>query len=105
MCGEHDRKAVRHIVQILHEDRAAGLQALDHEAVVDDLVADIDRAAEFLQRPLDDLDRAFDAGTEAARIGQHGCAGPAASPAAAAFCGLRAGFARLPGLVPAESIA
>ena len=43
------------------------LQALDHIAVVDDLVADIDRRADRLQRQLDDLDGAHHAGAEAAR--------------------------------------
>jgi hypothetical protein len=39
-------------------------------AVVDDLVAHIDRRAELLDGPLDDLDRPVDAGAEAARTGQ-----------------------------------
>jgi hypothetical protein len=38
--------------------------------VVHDLVADIDRWAVFLQRPLDDLDGAHHAGAETARLGQ-----------------------------------
>ena len=44
-------------------------QPVDDEAVVDDLVADIDRRAEPLERELDDLDRAVDAGAKAARRG------------------------------------
>ena len=44
-----------------------GLQALHHIAVVHDLVAHIDRGAEALERLLDDLDGALDAGAEAAR--------------------------------------
>ena len=39
-------------------------ERLDHMAIVDDLVADIDRRAEFLERPLDDVDRPHDAGAE-----------------------------------------
>ena len=47
-------------------------QPVDDEAVVDDLVAHIDRRAEPLERQLDDLDRAIDAGAKAARRGdQH----------------------------------
>ena len=46
------------------------LQAVDHEAVVHDLVAHIDRRAPFLERHLDDLDRPVDAGAEAARRGE-----------------------------------
>jgi hypothetical protein len=33
-------------------------------AIVHDFVADIDRSAEFLESPLDDLDRPHDAGAE-----------------------------------------
>src|SRR5690606_226417 len=40
------------------------------EAVVHDLVAHVDRRAEGLQRALDDLDRAIDAGTETTRVGE-----------------------------------
>ena len=39
--------------------------------VVHDLVAHIDRRTVFLQRALDDLDRAHDAGAEAAGLGQN----------------------------------
>ena len=69
MGGEDHRRAVRHLVQLGHEDRALGLQAVDDELVVDDLVADIDRRAVALERELDDADRAVDAGAEAARRG------------------------------------
>ena len=51
--------------------RPLGAQPLDDVAVVHDLVADIDRRAVFLERALDDLDRAFDPGAEASRLGQH----------------------------------
>jgi hypothetical protein len=37
---------------------------------VDDFVADIDRRAILFQRLLDDLDRAYDTRTEAARLGK-----------------------------------
>ena len=47
-------------------------QPVDDEAIVDDLVADIDRRAVPLERQLDDLDRAVDAGAKPARRGdQH----------------------------------
>ena len=61
---------VRDLVELLDEDRALRLQALDDVAVVDDLVAHIDRRAEPLERQLDDLDGAVDAGAEAARRAQ-----------------------------------
>jgi hypothetical protein len=55
------------------------LQAVDDEAVVDDLVADIDGRPEPLERQLDDLDRAIDSGAEAARRGDQDMKGWAGS--------------------------
>ena len=66
--AEHRHRAVGNFIQLLDEDGALALELLDHMAVVDDLVADIDGRAEFLERPLDDLDRPDDAGAEAARL-------------------------------------
>ena len=60
----------RDLRQLLDEHRAEVLQALDHIAVVHDLVAHIDRRAVFLQRQHDDLDRAVDAGAEAAGLAE-----------------------------------
>ena len=58
------------IVQLFDKDRALGLQGVNDEFVVDDLVPDIDRRAPFLDRKLDDLDGAVDAGAKAARGGE-----------------------------------
>ena len=69
--AEHQRGAGRHVGQVLDEDRALGLQVVDHVGVVHDLVAHVDRRAELAQRALDDLDGPVHAGTEAARFGQH----------------------------------
>ena len=57
--------------------RPIALQAVDDEAVVDDLVPHIDRRAEPLERELDDLDRAVDAGAKAARRGDQHAKGEA----------------------------
>ena len=65
--GKDHGDAVRHLVELAHEDRALGLQAFDDELVVDDFVADIDRCAIAFDRKLDDADRPVDAGAEAAR--------------------------------------
>ena len=65
--GEDDGDAVRDMVELGDEHRPLGLEAVDDELVVDDLVADIDRRAVALERELDDPDRAVDAGAEAAR--------------------------------------
>ena len=65
--GEDHRTVGRAVGQLLDEHRAARAQTVDDEAVVDDLVAHVDRRAPFVQRHLDDLDGAVDAGAEAAR--------------------------------------
>ncbi len=59
----------RHLVQFLDEDRTLGLQTVDDELVVDDLMPDIDRRAMLLEREFDDADGAIHPGTEAARGG------------------------------------
>ena len=66
---DHDH-AVRHLVELVDEHRAARAQVVDHELVVHHFVAHVDRRAEHLQRAVDDLDRAIDAGAEAARVSQ-----------------------------------
>ena len=67
---EHDGPVVRHLVELVDEDRALGLEILDDIAVMHDLVADIDRPAVALDGALDDLDGTVDAGAEAARAGE-----------------------------------
>ena len=68
--GEDDGRAVRHLVELLDEDRAALLELTDDVDVVDDLLADVDRGAALVERALDDLDRALHAGAERARPGE-----------------------------------
>lgn len=70
MRGEYDGGVVRHFVQFFDEHGALGAQPVDHKAVVDHLVPDVDRRAEQFQRPFDDADGAIDASTEAAGIGE-----------------------------------
>ena len=68
MGGEdHRRLGVRNLGEFLDEDRALGLEALDHVAVVHDLVADVDRRAIALERLLDRIDGPHHAGAEPAR--------------------------------------
>ena len=62
--------AFGNLVEFLDEDGALGAQRFDDVLVVDDLVPDVDGRAVERQRALDDLDRAFDAGAEAARLRQ-----------------------------------
>ena len=60
----------RHVRQRLDEDRALGLEVIDHIRVVHDFMAHIDGRAKLLQRALDDLNGAVNASTKAARLGQ-----------------------------------
>ena len=55
---------------LVDEDGAAVLEIIDHEAVVDHLVADVNGGAEQLEYALDDVDGAVDAGAKAAGIGK-----------------------------------
>ena len=68
--AEDHGRAVGHLVEFLDEDRAALLEVFDHEPVVHDFVAHVDRRAQRFERALDDLDGAIDAGAEAAGIGE-----------------------------------
>jgi hypothetical protein len=66
-----DRAVRRHFVQILDEYRAFGFEVFHDELVVDDFVAHVDRRAVKLERALDDLDRAIDAGAETTGLGEN----------------------------------
>ena len=55
------------VVELVDEDRAALAQVLDDVLVVHDLLAHVDRRAVQLERALDGLDGAVDAGAVAAR--------------------------------------
>ena len=69
MGAEDHGAAVRDLGELVDEHGAAVAQALHDEAVVHDLVAHVDGRAEGVERALDDLDRAVDAGAESTRIG------------------------------------
>ena len=71
--GKHHRCVgiVGDFGQFLDENRALGLQAVDHIAVMDDLVADIDRGAIDGQRPFHGVDGPHHAGAEAAGRTKH----------------------------------
>ena len=68
--GEHHPGAVRHLAQLVHEDRPAGFQTGHHVRVVHDLLAHVDGRPMLLQDPLDDLDGPLHPGTERPRPGQ-----------------------------------
>ena len=70
MGREDDRLALGHLGLLVDEDRAALLELADDMQVVDDLLPHVDRRAVQLERPLDRLDRPFDAGAVAAGRGE-----------------------------------
>ena len=65
--GVDDGRALGHLRLLLDEDRAAGLEIAHDVDVVDDLLPNVDRRAVVLERALDGLDGALDAGAVAAR--------------------------------------
>ena len=56
---------------MLDEPRTFGAQALDDMAVVHDLVANVDRRTEPLERVLDDIDRTNHTRAKSARLREH----------------------------------
>ena len=69
VCTENRDAAFWNLVDFVDEMRAFGAQPIDDVAIMNDLMADVDRRSIFLQRPLDDLDRAFDPGAKTSRLG------------------------------------
>src|SRR5690606_12329303 len=69
MGAEHHRPIFGYFVELFDKHRAFGSQAIDYEAIMDDLVPHVDRGAKASERTLHDLDRAVDTGTESARRG------------------------------------
>ena len=79
MCRkDHGGVGFGDFVELLHKNGAFAFECLDDVAIVHDLVAHVDRRSELLQRQLDDLDGAVDAGAEAARGRQQDREGRAA---------------------------
>src|SRR5262249_8851453 len=68
---DHRLPGIGDLVELLDEDGALLLQSLDHMPIVDDFMAHIDRRAVALEGERDDMDRALDAGAEAARAAEH----------------------------------
>ena len=61
---EHQSRAVGHLVELVHEHRAALLQIPYHVGIVHDLAADVDGFLVPFQRPLHDVDGSLDTSTE-----------------------------------------
>src|ERR1700722_16069348 len=72
LMGAEDRDGSRrHIPQSLDETRAFRLERFDYVAIVDDLMAHVDRSAMLGQRPLDNIDRPNNASAKPARLSQY----------------------------------
>ena len=67
---QHDRRARRDVGDVVDEHHALGLEALDDQAVVDDLVVAVHGRLERADHPRQRLDGHLDAGAEAPRLGQ-----------------------------------
>ena len=67
---EDQQRASRRLGGILDEDRSLLSEPLDHVAVVNDFVTDVDRCPEPPKGYLDDLDGPVYAGTESAWVGE-----------------------------------
>ena len=70
MSRVDDGRALGNLGLLVDEDRAARLEIADDVDVVDDLLAHVDRGAVVLERLLDRLDGALDAGAVAAGRGE-----------------------------------
>ncbi len=70
MSAEDDALAGGHLVEALDKNRAFLFQRLEHEAVVHDLMAHVERASVGAQRAADSLDGTIDAGAKSARLSQ-----------------------------------
>ena len=69
--AEDGHGARRHVLQRLDEAGAFRLERFDDMAIVNDLVAHVDRGAMLGQRPLDNIDRPNDAGAKPARLSKN----------------------------------
>ena len=68
MSAENRHRSGRYFGQLLDEARTLGAKAFDHMPVVHDLVPNIHRRAEPLERALDDVDGTDDARAKTSRL-------------------------------------
>jgi len=71
MGSENRHRPSRHLAKLLDEAGALRLQRFDDMAVMNDLMAHIDRCAIFIQRPLNDIDGADNSGAKSAWLGKN----------------------------------
>ena len=71
MGTEDDRRADRNLIELFNEYRTAGAQIVDHELVVHDFMAHVNRCTQHIQRTIDDFNGAVDTGAETPRVGKY----------------------------------
>ncbi len=71
VSAENRRRSPRHLGQTFNELRAPRLQFVDHMAIMDDFMVNVDGCAILFERPLDDIDGPNHAGTKSSRLGQN----------------------------------
>ncbi|KWV90047.1 hypothetical protein PFLmoz3_00043 [Pseudomonas fluorescens] len=70
MGTEDDDNVVGYLVEFFDKDRTACAQVFDHELVMHDFVAHINRRPEDFQGAVDDFDRPVHASAEATGVGE-----------------------------------
>ena len=64
MGAENNNAAFGGFLQTINKNNALLLEILNHGAIMNDFLADIDGMGKFLERDIDDIDRAHYTGTE-----------------------------------------
>ncbi len=71
MGAEHGHRTIGHFIELFDESRPFAFQRLDDMAVMNDLVAHIDRLAELLERAFNDVDGTHDTGAKTPRLSKN----------------------------------
>lgn len=70
VCAEYYSCTVGYLIEFFNEDCALTGKVIDHETIVHNFMAHIDRGAENLQRTLHNIDGAVNTGTKTTWIGK-----------------------------------
>ncbi len=70
MGAENADRIVRHVLQVVHKDGPTTAETLNHVAIVNDLVKDVDGRGQEFQHLLYDFCGSNHSGAKAPRIGQ-----------------------------------
>src|SRR5207237_7399563 len=73
VCAVDNPRSLRHVLDAVDKNCTLSRQIVDHIAVVNDLLADITRGTEGLERDANDIDRPHYAGAKSSRLQQEDC--------------------------------